>query len=119
MAASTQFLNTMLDSGVRGVSVSGGGIFVGLYSGGSVSSTNPLYTHQQITAFDNAAGGLKPASARVNFAPTGFVQGGLPYDEIRLYTVGTGTQLHSIAVSPAQFIANGDLHSVLIRFSGS
>lgn len=119
MAASTQFLNTILDSGVAGVSSSGGGIWVGLYSGGSVSSTNPLYRHQQITAFDVAAGALKPASARVNFAPTGFAQGGLPYDEIRLYTVGTGTQLHSITVSPAQFIANLDTHQILVRFSGS
>ena len=118
MAASAQFLNTLLDSGVRGVDVSGTGIWVGLYSGGAVSSTNPQYSHQKITTFDIAAGGIKPASARVNFSPTGAVQGGWPYDEIRLYTTGTGMQLFSLTVSPAQYIANGDTHQILCRISG-
>lgn len=119
MAASVQFLNTLLDSGVRGISVSGNGIWVGLYSGGSVSSTNPLYSHQYISLFDNAAAGIKAASARVNFSPTGFAPGGIAYDEIRLYTSGTGTLLHSVTLNPSQFIQNLDTHSILIRFSGN
>lgn len=117
MAASTTFLNKILDSGVAGVNAISG-IYVGLYSGGSAAAGGG-YAHQVISAFDLAVGAIKNASFRVTFAPTGVAAGGWAYDEVRLYSSSTGTLYHSVSVAPAQFIANLDTHNILISFSGS
>lgn len=117
MPASTSFLNSMLNSGIAGVQAQYTGIYVGLYSGGAV----PLgtYSHQLISSFDVAVSGTKAATLRAFFAPTGSPQNGYPYDEVRLYSNLTGVQLHSVSVNPAQFIQNGDVHQILVTFSGS
>ena len=118
MAASVTFLNKVLDSGVQGTINSYTGIYVSLFSGGS-RITGGNYADQQITAFNSASSATKAATARVNFAPTGAPQGGFPYDSLRLYSTNSGIEFHSITVSPAQFIANGDTHQILITLSGS
>jgi len=118
MPASVTFLNKVLDSGVQGVINSYTGIYVGLYSG-STQASGGNYAQQQVSAFNLAVSGVKDATARVNFAPTGVSAGGWAYDELRLYSAATGIQLHSRTVSPAQYIANGDVHQILISFSGS
>lgn len=117
MAASVSFLNSMLDGGITEVASDYTGIWVGLYSGGAVPLGN--YSHQYVSAWNAASNSTKAATARVNFAPTGSPQGGFPYDEIRLYGSGTGLLLHSISVIPAQFIANLDIHQILVQISGS
>ena len=118
MAATVSLLNVLLNSGVQGTISLYTGIYVGLASGGS-AITGANYSNQQITAFDAAANGVKTASARVNFSPTGAGPGGFPYDEIRLWSAITGVQLHSKVVSPSQFVSNGDTHSILISISGA
>jgi len=117
MAASISFLNSMLNSGVAGVQAVYTGIYVSLYSGGS-AVTGANYNNQLISAFNAASNATKAATARVNFAPTGAAAGGWGYDSVRLFSNNSGVELHSIAVNPTQFIANGDTHQILVTFSG-
>lgn len=115
MAASTSFINTVLDSGIAGVQTAYTGIYVGLYSGGT-EANGGNYNQQLIPAFNAASSATKAATNRVNFAPTG---ANWSYDQLRLYSVNTGVLLHSVTVSPSQIINAGDIHSILVTFSGS
>ena len=111
------FGNQILDSGIQGF-LNLSGIWGALYSGGSESVNSGNYARRQITSFDLSSNLLKPASARISFAPTGV---NFNYDEIRLYNlsgIGSGTLLHSVTV-PLQTIVDGDIHQVLIQFSGN
>ena len=115
MAASTTFLNGMLDSGVAGIIGLHTGVQVALYSGAAEITTHGI-SQQLITGgFGAATAETKTATNRVSFTATR----GLSYDEIRLFTSGGGTELHSVTVSPTESISAGNTHQISIIFTGS
>ena len=118
MPASELLLNGLLDYGVANLIIDIGNFYVGLAISGSQISGGG-YNHQIVTTWNTAAGGIKPATARVNFSPTGATNGGWAYNTIQLWTANSGDLLHSKTISPVQFIANGDTHQILVRLSGS
>lgn len=117
MAASIALLNRILDYGISGISAASG-IYVGLYSGGA-APTDGGYVQKLISTFDASSGGVKAASVRVHFSPTGAAAGGWGYDEVRIVAPMSGVTLHSRTISPPQFINNLDAHQILISFSGA
>lgn len=106
-----QLMNSVLNGGLPQL-ISDKNPTVCLYSGGT------RIICESVTGFYTSMNGVASATHRISFAPTGIAGGGYYYDALEMWNDTLENPLYHLDLSPARFIANGDVHQILIKFSG-